>query len=120
MSHELLGWLLPDGRHCDDPSDIRVLELRTGLVAQLLEPEKMQQVKWAELVLLRLYRKSRFLGHKLLGRLFCSPLNLTSIRNKNPLSEFSANRELTSSFIHWMWLQVEVGRSEAFGRFLVL
>ena len=50
LSHELLGRLLPDGGHCDDPSDIRVLELRTRLVAQLLKPEKMQQVKGTELV----------------------------------------------------------------------
>lgn len=27
FSHELLGWLLPDGRHCDDPSDVRVLKV---------------------------------------------------------------------------------------------
>lgn len=27
LSHELLGGLFPDGRHCDNPSDIRVLEL---------------------------------------------------------------------------------------------
>lgn len=41
FSHELLGWLLPDGRHGDDPSDIRVLKVRARLVTQLLTPRRV-------------------------------------------------------------------------------
>lgn len=36
LSHELLGGLFPNGRHRDDPSDVRVLKLRPRLVTQLL------------------------------------------------------------------------------------
>lgn len=42
FSHELLGWLLPDGRHCDDPSDIRVLKVRPCLITQLLMPRRIR------------------------------------------------------------------------------
>lgn len=57
LSHELLGGLFPNGGHCDDPSDVRVLKLRSRLVTQLLKPREMQQVKWTQLVLLQLHRE---------------------------------------------------------------
>jgi hypothetical protein len=42
LSHELLGRLFPNGRHCDDPSDIRVFKVRACLVTQLLKVRKIK------------------------------------------------------------------------------
>lgn len=99
LSHELLGGLFPDGRYRDDPSDIRVLELRTGLVAQLLKPKKVYSRSSGQSSSSCGFAENPgFLAVNLLN--FHSLLNLPALGSNGLFSEYSASRELLAAFTH--------------------
>lgn len=43
LSHELLGWLSPDGGHSHDPAHILTPKIRATLVAQLLQSVRSEE-----------------------------------------------------------------------------